>query len=339
MMKQLSCVEPGCWKFQVVDVPKSKAGFALLKIRRIGICGTDLHAFDGTQPFFTYPRVLGHELAGEIVDIEEHSVFKKGDWVTIIPYYACGNCRACQSGKTNCCTHLQVAGVHVDGGMVEYFQVPIDNLMKDPTLSLDEWALVEPLAIGAHGIRRAQIKKGNRVLVVGAGPIGLGAVKMAQIAGADVILMDVNAQRLAHVQQKWGIHLAINPLIEDALAILQAYTDGQMPEVVIDATGNAKAIENSFQYMSHGGIFVLIGLQLQAISFSHPEFHKREGTLMSSRNATKEDFQHVIDAIKAGQINSTDFITHRLHFEDVPTEFPQLLDPKKGVIKAMISLD
>lgn len=338
-MKQLACIEPGSWEFQEVNLPKSRSGYALLKIRRIGICGTDLHAFEGTQPFFTYPRVLGHEVAGEIVDIEEHSVFKKGDWVTIVPYYACGNCRACQTGKTNCCTHLQVAGVHVDGGMADYFQVPIDNLMKDPALSLDELALVEPLAIGAHGIRRAQIKKGDRVLVVGAGPIGLGAAKMAQIAGADVILMDVNAQRLAHVQHTWEIRLAINPLTEDALATLQGYTQGQMPEVVIDATGNAKAIENSFQYMSHGGKFVLIGLQLQALSFSHPEFHKREGTLMSSRNATKEDFQHVIDAIKAGQIHHSDFITHRLRFVDVPTEFPQLLDPKKGVIKAMISLD
>lgn len=339
MMKQLACIEPGSWEFQEVDLPEKKAGYALLKIRRIGICGTDLHAFEGTQPFFSYPRVLGHELAGEIVDIEEDSVFKKGDFVTIVPYYSCGDCRACQTGKTNCCTHLHVAGVHVNGGMAEYFQVPIANLMKDPDLSLDDLALVEPLAIGAHGIRRAHIRQGDRVLVVGAGPIGLGAVKMAQIAGADVILMDVNAQRLAHVQQKWGISLAINPLKENALASLQAYTLGQMPEVVIDATGNVKAIETSFSYMSHGGIFVLIGLQLQSISFSHPEFHKREGTLMSSRNATKEDFQRVIDAMKTGQIVAHDFITHRLAFEDVPAEFSRLLAPQTGVIKAMIQLD
>jgi threonine dehydrogenase-like Zn-dependent dehydrogenase len=162
---------------------------------------------------------------------------------------------------------------------------------------------------------------------------------MAQIAGADVILMDVNAHRMVHVQEKWGIKLAINPLKDDPLAILKAYTNDQMPEVVIDATGNAKAMEASFAYMSHGGIFVLIGLQLQPISFSHPEFHKREGTLMSSRNATKEDFQRVIDAIKAGQIDAHDFISHRLAFEDVPTEFSHLLAPEKAVIKAMISFD
>ena len=338
-MRQLTCIKPGFWEFQELSLPTIKEGFALLKIRRIGICGTDLHAFEGSQPFFSYPRVLGHELAGEIVDIEAHSVFKKGDFVTIVPYYSCGNCGACLIGKTNCCTHLQVAGVHVDGGMAEYFLAPIANLMKDSALSLDELALVEPLAIGAHGIRRAQIQAGDRVLVVGAGPIGLGAVKMAQIAGADVILMDVNAKRLAHVQEKWGINLAINPLNEDPLIILKDYTNGQMPEVVIDATGNVKAMEASFAYMAHGGVFVLIGLQLQPISFSHPEFHKREGTLMSSRNATKEDFQRVIDGMKAGLIDAHDFISHRLAFEDVPTEFSHLLAPEKGVIKAMISFD
>jgi 2-desacetyl-2-hydroxyethyl bacteriochlorophyllide A dehydrogenase len=338
-MKQLVCFEPGTWEFQEIDFPKLKSGFAILKIRRIGICGTDLHAFEGTQPFFSYPRVLGHELAGEIVDIEAHSAFQKGDLVTIVPYYSCGTCRACETGKTNCCTHLQVAGVHVDGGMSEYFQVPIRNLMKDSALSLDELALVEPLSIGAHGIRRSHIKSGDRVLVVGAGPIGLGAAKMAQIAGADVILMDVNDQRLSHVHDKWGISLVINPLKEDVLATLKAFTNDQMPEVVIDATGSAKAIENSFPYMSHGGIFVLIGLQLQAISFSHPEFHKREGTLMSSRNATKEDFQWVMNSMKSGQIQASDFISHRLAFDQVPAEFSGLLDPQNRVIKAMISMD
>jgi len=338
-MRLLTCLKPGEFAYSEAPIPELKKGYAILKVKRIGICGTDLHAFEGTQPFFLYPRVLGHELAGEIVEIEPRADYQVGDQVSIIPYFSCGNCFACTQGKTNCCTSLNVFGVHSDGGMAEFILIPIDALFKDTSLNLDALALLEPLAIGAHGIKRAQIKPNDFVLIVGAGPIGLGAAMMASLAGAQVIIQDISENRLDFAQDKLHIPFCINPTKEDVLEVLKEITHGNMPRVVIDATGYKKAMEQSFQYISHGGTYVLIGLQLAEISFSHPEFHKREATLMSSRNATREDFQWVADSIKQNLLDPNLFITHRITFEALVQEFPQLAEPAKGVIKAMISFD
>jgi 2-desacetyl-2-hydroxyethyl bacteriochlorophyllide A dehydrogenase len=338
-MRILTCLKPGEFAYSDTPAPELKSGYAMVKVKRIGICGTDLHAFEGTQPFFNYPRVLGHELAGEIVGIENHANYKVGDQVSIIPYFSCGTCFACTQGKTNCCTTLNVFGVHSDGGMSEFISIPIDSLFKDTSLNLDELALLEPLAIGAHGIKRAQIKPNEFVLIVGAGPIGLGAAAMASLAGAQVIIQDVNQNRLDFAKEKLHIPFSINPNQEDAFIALKEITRGNMPRVVIDATGYKKAMEQSFQYISHGGTYVLIGLQLDEISFSHPEFHKREATLMSSRNATREDFQWVADSIGQQKLDPTLFISHRIAFDDVAAQFPDLINPSLGVIKAMVSFE
>jgi 2-desacetyl-2-hydroxyethyl bacteriochlorophyllide A dehydrogenase len=236
-MRILTCVKPGEFAYSDTPAPELKHGYAMVKVKRIGICGTDLHAFEGTQPFFNYPRVLGHELAGEIVEIEAHAHYKVGDHVSIIPYFSCGTCFACTQGKTNCCTTLNVFGVHSDGGMAEFILIPIDSLFKNPSLSLDALALLEPLSIGAHGIKRAQIKPNEFVLIVGAGPIGLGAAAMASLAGAQVIIQDVNQNRLSFAKEKLHIPYGINPNQEDALIALKEITQGNMPRVVIDATG------------------------------------------------------------------------------------------------------
>ena len=338
-MRILTCLKPGEFTYSDTPAPELKSGYAMVKVKRIGICGTDLHAFEGTQPFFNYPRVLGHELAGEIVGIENHANYKVGDQVSIIPYFSCGTCFACTQGKTNCCTTLNVFGVHSDGGMSEFISIPIDSLFKDTSLNLDALALLEPLAIGAHGIKRAQIKPNEFVLIVGAGPIGLAAAAMASLAGAQVIIQDVNQNRLDFAKEKLHIPFSINPNQEDAFIALKEITRGNMPRVVIDATGYKKAMEQSFQYISHGGTYVLIGLQLDEISFSHPEFHKREATLMSSRNATREDFQWVADSIGQQKLDPTLFISHRIAFDDVAAQFPDLINPSLGVIKAMVSFE
>ena len=338
-MRILTCVKPGEFAYSNGHVPEIKKGYALIKVQRIGICGTDLHAFDGTQPFFNYPRVLGHELAGEIIEIETQSDYQVGDQVSIIPYFSCGICFACTQGKTNCCSTLNVFGVHSDGGMAEFILIPIDSLFKSAFLNLDALALLEPLAIGAHGIKRAQIKPDEFVLIVGAGPIGLGAAAMASLAGAQVIIQDLNQNRLDFAQDKLGIPFSINPNQEDVLIALKEITHGNMPRVVIDATGYKKAMEQSFQYISHGGTYVLIGLQLAEISFSHPEFHKREATLMSSRNATREDFQWVADSIEKKLIDPSLFISHQIAFEDLASQFSDLINPANQVIKAMVFLD
>lgn len=337
-LNTLVCTEPGQFAYENRPAPTPAPGQALLKIHRIGICGTDLHAFEGTQPFFSYPRVLGHELAGELVDTGGAPGFVPGEAVTFIPYFNCGHCVACRRGKPNCCTQMQVCGVHADGGMAELLAVPAHLLVHGENLSYDELALVEPLAIGAHGVRRAGVQPGEFVLVVGAGPIGLGIMEFARIAGARVIALDVNPQRLAFCRQKLGVQHTLDARDADVLAQLQAITAHDMPTVVIDATGNLAAINNAFQYLAHGGRFVLVGLQKGTISFAHPEFHKREATLLSSRNATREDFEHVIRCLKQGLVQPTTYITHRVAFDQVKAEFATWLNPAAGVIKAMVTM-
>lgn len=335
-MKALICSSPGIFEYKDIPAPVLQAGHAILKIKRIGICGTDLHAYQGTQPYFNYPRILGHELAANLVDADGLSGFAPGEALTFIPYFSCGKCIACRNGKPNCCAAIQVCGVHVDGGMADYLSVPEDTLVKSEGLSYDELALVEPLAIGAHGIRRAEVRKDEFVLVVGAGPIGLGTMVFTRIAGARVIAMDVNETRLEFCKNTMNVAYTINPSAEDAIKRLAEITNGDMPTVLIDATGNRKAINNGLQYLAHGGRYILIGLQREEFCFSHPEFHKREATLMSSRNATRQDFEQVIHSIKAGLVSPLTYITHRVQFDEVKDVFEEWLNPSAGVIKAMV---
>lgn len=337
-MKTLVCKSPGLLEYKISEIPQLKKDHAIIKIKRVGICGTDLHAFEGTQPFFNYPRILGHELAGELVEFDNASGFNKGETVTFIPYFNCGHCIACRMGKPNCCVHLQVCGVHADGGMVEYLSVPSCSLLHGEGLSLDELALVEPLAIGSHGVSRAAIQPGEFVLVVGAGPIGLATTAFAQIAGAKVIISDINEQRLEFCKKHLKPDFTINALDRNVGAQLMAITNGDMPTVVIDATGSLNAINNAFQLMAHGARYVLIGLQKEEIFFNHPEFHKREGSLLSSRNATRKDFEHVITNMKKGKIQPVTYITHRVIFDNVADEFESWLSPVNGVIKAMVEM-
>ncbi len=338
-MKILVCTKPGELNYRQKEMPQLQKGHAIIKIKRIGICGTDLHAYEGTQPFFEYPRILGHELAGELIEFDDAAGFEKGETVSFIPYFNCSKCIACRNGLPNCCAAIQVCGVHVDGGLGEYLQVPSYALLHGEGLGFDELALVEPLAIGAHSIRRAGVTKDEFVLVVGAGPIGLGIAEFARIAGGNVIVMDINDNRLNFCTSKLKIAHSINPLLEDALEKLKTITNGDMPTVVIDATGNQKAIVNAFQYMSHGARYVLVGLQKGEINFSHPEFHKREATLMSSRNATREDFEHVIASMKKSLVQPENYITHRVKFGEVKDNFQSWLNPATGVIKAMVEME
>ena len=337
-MKALVCIQPGELEYREIDAPLARPGQAIIKIRRIGICGTDLHGFEGTQPFFDYPRILGHELAGDLVDFDQAPGFTPGEAVTVIPYFNCGTCIACRSGKSNCCTTIKVCGVHIDGGMVDYLAVPSAFLVHGQGLSYDELALVEPLAIGAHAVRRAAIQPGEFVLVVGAGPIGLGTMESVRIAGGEVIAMDINEDRLRFCREKLQLLHTVNG-VDEPMEQIRHITRGDMPTVVIDATGSLKAINQGFRYIAHGGRYVLVGLQKGEIQFSHPEFHKREATLMSSRNATPQDFDMVMDAMRRGLIDPTTYITHRVSFDRVKAEFAGWLDPARGVIKAIVEKD
>lgn len=337
-MDVLICEKPGLFEYGTREKPVSEKGRAILKVHRIGICGTDLHAYEGTQPFFNYPRILGHELATTIEDIEQGHGFEVGDKVSIIPYFNCGNCIACRNGLPNCCASISVFGVHADGGMCEYISVPVQYLLKGNDMDFEELALIEPLAIGAHGIRRAGVQPGEFVLAIGAGPIGLGVMEFARIAGAKVIAMDINESRLQFCKENLQVPYTINAASADVQQQLLAITGNDMATVVIDATGNLKAINNALQYLAHGGRYVLVGLQKENFSFSHPEFHKREATLMSSRNATREDFEHVINSIRKKLVQPATYITHRVKFSEVKDNFDSWLNPETGVIKAMVEI-
>src|SRR6476469_7750414 len=239
-MTTLVCTEPGQFEYSSAKKPVLTKGNAIIKIKRIGICGTDLHAFEGTQPFFHYPRILGHELAGELVDFDDAPGFEKGEAVTFIPYFYCGTCIACRMGKPNCCANIKVCGVHTDGGMREYFSVPSYSLINGEGMGFDDLALVEPLAIGAHGVRRAGVTPGEYVLVIGAGPIGLGTMEFAKIAGGKVIALDINEQRLQFCKEKLKVSYTIDTMSPDVVEQLKEITNGDMPTVVIDATGSLK---------------------------------------------------------------------------------------------------
>jgi 2-desacetyl-2-hydroxyethyl bacteriochlorophyllide A dehydrogenase len=322
-MRSLVCTTPGTLIYRDIPEPLPAAGRSILRIRRIGVCGTDLHAFQGTQPYFTYPRILGHELAGEV----------GGEAYSVLPYISCGTCIACLRGKPNCCATLQVCGVHIDGGMAEYLSVPTANLVPSGGLSLDALCMVEPLAIGAHGVARAGVSEGEWVVVMGAGPIGLSAVTFALDAGARVIVLDTNEWRLSFCQERLAVSCVLAG--PGSIKAIKDLTAGSLASIVIDATGNLAAIQGGLDYLSQGGRYVLLGLQKEPFSFSHPEFHRKEATLMSSRNATRADFDFVISSILAGRVDPMSWVTARVGFAEAGAAFPTW-GPE--VIKAMIIL-
>jgi 2-desacetyl-2-hydroxyethyl bacteriochlorophyllide A dehydrogenase len=338
-MKGIVCEQMECFTLAELEAPSFVPGEAIVRIKRVGICGTDLHAYKGNQPFFSYPRILGHELAGIIEEIGDNSDgLKAGDQVSIIPYLHCGQCIACRHGKTNCCTAMKVLGVHVDGGMRELLSVPVSNLMKADGLTLDQAAVLEPLSIGAHAVRRSGLRSGETALVIGAGPIGLGVMAFAKHLGAEVIAMDINDERLEWCRQWAKADDTVNALQQHPVEQLSSITGGDMPIVVFDATGNAKSMMQAFQYTAHGGRLVFVGLVKGELAFNDPEFHKREMTLMGSRNATKEDFHHVMEVVKSGGVDVRSYITHRAPLENMIEAFGSWLRPESKVIKAVVEL-
>ena len=340
-MKTLTLEEPG--KLTLGDTPEPAAappaGHALVQVRRIGVCGTDIHAFNGKQPFFSYPRILGHELGVEVLAVApDVTNVAPGDRCAVEPYLNCGTCIACRRGKGNACTNIRVLGVHADGGHRERIVVPAAKLHASKKLTLDQLALVETLGIGAHAVDRAQVEAGEIVLVIGTGPIGLAIIQFAHAAGATVIAMDVNESRLAFCRDTLGVAHTLNATVPDVVAELATLTNGDLPTAVFDATGNPRSMMASFNYPAHGGRLVFVGLFQGDVTFNDPNFHKRELTLMGSRNARSADFTRIIHLIEAGKVDTTPWITHRAPFDAVPEQFPSWVKPETGVLKAMIEL-
>ena len=313
-------------------------GEALIRVHAVGVCGTDIHAFRGEQPFFSYPRILGHELGVEVLavgpDVADLSV---GDRCAVEPYFNCGECPACRRGKTNCCLRLKVFGVHIDGGMREQVIVPAAKLHPSARLSYEQLALVEPLGIGMHAVSRATLTQGERTLVVGAGPIGLAVTEFARLAGAEVLVMDIDEGRLAFCRQRWPEITTIDAH-GDAEAILRDLLGEDLPTAVFDATGNPRSMAAAFRYPGQGGRLIFVGLFPGDVTFHDPEFHRRELTLLSSRNALAEDFLRIMRAMEDGALDITQWITHRGSYDNFIGQFPGWFAPGSGLIKAVLSL-
>lgn len=328
--------KPG--QFIAVDgpPPAPAPGDALVRVHRIGICGTDLHAFAGRQPFFSYPRILGHELGVEVIDPgSDPNGLEAGDRCSVEPYLNCGRCIACRAGRSNCCAELKCLGVHIDGGMRPELAVPARKLHRSRTLTYDQLALVETLAIGAHAVDRAAIGPDDFVLVIGAGPIGLSVSQFVQVRGATLAVMDVRESRLAFCRRQFDAAHTLAPGA-DTVEELRSIGGGELPTVVMDATGSARSMAGTFDLPAQGARIVFVGLFQGDIHFNDPNFHRRELTLLASRNALADDFREIIRLVESGRINLMPWITHRFDLADTPQRFPEIA-ACPDVIKTLIS--
>jgi len=334
-MKSLVLENPGSLMWQDVPPPTPGPGEALVRVRRCGVCGTDIHAYAGRQPFFTYPRRLGHELCVEVVTADGDKL-QPGDLCAVEAYDFCGTCPPCRAGKTNCCKNLRVLGVHTDGGHAPLMVLPVHKLHRATSITPDEIALVEPLVIGAHGIERAALQAGEPTVIVGLGPIGLAAAIFAKAAGANIACVDVQQDRLdfACNTMQLGTAFAAG---DDLTERLQAHF-GQLPSVVIDASGNRHSMANSFQLAEHGGRIVFLGLFIGELSFDDPNFHRRELTLLASRAGLTGTFREVIRLMEDKQVDVLPLITHRFAFAETAEKLPSL-HQETGLVKAMIDFD
>jgi 2-desacetyl-2-hydroxyethyl bacteriochlorophyllide A dehydrogenase len=321
------CIAPGQFAVVTRDIPQTAPeGWVLVDTASVGICGTDYHIFEGKHPFLEYPRVIGHELSGHVA--ADAPGWTKGQLVVVNPYVSCGTCHACTRGKPNCCMAIGVLGVHRDGGMCTRFAVPSGNLYPADGLSPRQAAMVEFLAIGAHAVARSGVAKGDLVLVTGAGPIGLGTALFARLAGATVHLLDTSATRLAAAKTGFGFDAIFQP--GQTLPAPDGY------DAVFDATGHAGAIEAGFAHVAHGGTYVLVSVVKDKITFSDPEFHKREMRLIGSRNALKADFETVMAALRDGRIDAAKLESEVLRLDALPTRFSELVANRDSIIKVIV---
>ena len=339
-MKTIILDKPGQFQLAETEPPAAPLpSHAVVRVRRVGICGTDIHAFKGDQPFFSYPRILGHELGVEVVSLaSDVSNLNTGDVCAVEPYLNCGVCIACRRGRPNCCVELKCLGVHTDGGMRELITVPATKLHRSRTLSLEQLALVETLGIGAHAVDRASLQPGEFTLVIGAGPIGLAVIQFAQLAGAKVIVLDVNEDRLNFCRTQFKVDLTVVAGWQAAVR-LREITSGDMPTAVFDATGNRQSMIEAFDLVAHSGRLILVGLMLGDVSFHYPDAHRRELTMLCSRNATAANFQRIISLMESGEIDTTPWITHRASISSMIEAFPSWIDPRNKVIKAMVDIE
>ncbi|MFN0078173.1 MAG: zinc-binding alcohol dehydrogenase family protein [Prosthecobacter sp.] len=305
-----------------------RQGEALVAIRAIGICGTDFSGYLGKMPFIEFPRILGHELGVEVLAVGEGVThLQVGDRCAVEPYLNCGTCHACLRGSTNCCETLQVLGVHGDGGMRERMILPAHKLHPCNALDFEQLALVETLAIGCHAVNRAQVTAADDVLIIGAGPIGLTVLEFARAANAAITILELNAARREFVAQNYP-----------DVKVVASLPDEPAFQIVFDATGNPGSMAGTLRYARFTGRIVYVGITKEPVLIDDPLFHRRELSLLASRNAVASDFPRILAMIQSGQINTRPWISHRCQFSELPAQMDHWLLPESRVIKAVVSL-
>ena len=340
-MKALQLAAPKSFRhFDAPEPSKPAAGEALIRTSRMGICGTDVSCYLGKFPFFDYPRIPGHELGVEVLEVGEGvSNVRPGDRCSVEPYLNCGECHACSKGQGNCCEKLKVFGVMMDGGLCERSIIRADKLHPSDKLSFEQLALVETLAIGCHASDRGNPKTGEHALVIGAGPIGLATLEFNRLTGAEVTVMDMSEERLDFCRRTYGIENLV-PFKGDGseLEKCREITKGNLFDVVTDATGNPRSMSSALEYVAHTGSLVYVGITTEEVSFVHPALHRKEMNLLASRNALPRDFPRIIGLIEDGTIDTVPWITNRLGFDEVNDCFESLIQPDSGVLKAIIEV-
>lgn len=339
-MKTIILESPGNLMLTQTRPPEPpEPGAVLVRVHRVGVCGTDLHAYHGRQPFFTYPRILGHELGVEVLAVGTGvTSVQPGDRCSVEPYMNCGSCIACRRGKPNCCAALRVLGVHTDGGLREQIVVPASKLHRSERLTLEQLALVETLAIGCHAVARTAPRPDEYCLIIGAGPIGLATLEFVRLAGCRPIILDLSPERQAFCRNVLHVPDVLAPSAQ-LEAELRDRAGGDLPEVVFDATGSVASMSAAFGLVAPGGRLTFVGLTGDEVRFRHAAFHKVEGTLLCSRNALAADFTHIISLIERGSLDTRPWITHRPGFAELPGVFPSLTRVETGVVKAVVRLD
>jgi alcohol dehydrogenase len=327
--------------FRQVELAEPTApgpGEALVRVHRVGICGTDISAYLGKMPFVTYPRILGHELGVEVLAIGDGVTnIKPGDRCSVEPYINDPTTYASRHGKPNCCERLQVLGVHTDGGMRPQFIVPARKLHVGGDLSFEQLALVETLAIGCHAVARSGLTGEETCLIIGAGPIGLATLEFVKLTGAKTAVADLSERRLNFCRRQMHVEHVLQPSSNFESQLREVF-DCNLPDVVIDATGNPQSMSAAFGLIAHGGRLVYVGLTGEEIRFRHSNFHRPEGTLLCSRNALPGDFTRIISLIQSGHIDTRPWMTHRCALQELSDAMPTYLQSETGVVKAIVAV-
>jgi 2-desacetyl-2-hydroxyethyl bacteriochlorophyllide A dehydrogenase len=343
-MKAIYINAPGQVEIRDIPMPVRKRGEALLKLLYGGICGSDLGSYRGTFAYFSYPRIPGHEFSAEIVEIDENEYgLEKGMIVTCNPYFNCGHCYSCSRGIVNACMDNQTMGCQRDGAFCEYITMPLERIYDGKGLSPKALAAIEPFCISYHGVQRSGIQKGDKVLVVGAGTIGVLAANAAKALGGEVYLCDVAEEKLRYAMDTFGFAGTIlndHPgALEEATANITgtAAVGGNYGfDVCIEAVGLPSTFQNCIDAAAFGGNVVLIGVGKKNLDFNFTLIQKKELNVYGSRNALKKDFVELIDLVKAGKVDLEKIVTHVYPFDEIATAMADFDRNSAKMLKVMI---